>query len=58
MTALSEQAPYAYALPSFTGANTVRDELKALIEKVATDQMSAADAVSAAEATSNAAMQE
>ncbi len=58
LTALSEQAPYAYALPSFTGANTVRDELKALIEKVATDQMSAADAVSAAEATSNAAMQE
>lgn len=58
LTALAEQVSYAYALPSFPGASTVRNELKALAEKVATDQMSAADAVAAAEATSNAAMQE
>lgn len=58
LTALAEQASYAVALPSFTGANTIRNELKAMAEKVATGQMSAADAIAAAEATSNAAMQE
>ncbi len=58
LTALAEQASYAVALPSFTGANTIRNELKAMAEKVATGQMSAADAIAAAEETCNAAMQE
>lgn len=58
LTALGEQIPYAYALPNFTGASTIRSEMKALIEKVSTDQMSAADAVAAAEKISNEAMQE
>lgn len=58
LQALGQQIGYAYALPSFVGANTVRDEIKALVEKAATDQMTAQEAIDAAEAVCNAAMQE
>ncbi len=48
LTALGQQIDYAYVLPSFVGANTVRNEIKALVQQAATGQMSAADAIAAA----------
>lgn len=52
LTALGQQLDYAYVLPAFTGANTVRDEIKFLVQKAATGQMSAAEAIE--EAVENA----
>ena len=48
LSALGEQLDYAYVLPAFTGANTVRDELKFLVQRAASGQMSAADAIAEA----------
>ncbi len=48
LTALGQQLDYAYVLPSFTGANTVRSEIKSLVERAATGQMSAAEAIAEA----------
>ena len=48
LTALGQQLDYAYVLPAFTGANTVRDEIKALVQRAASGQMSAAEAIALA----------
>ena len=45
LAALGEQLDYAYVLPAFTGANTVRNELKFLVQRAASGQMSAAEAI-------------
>lgn len=58
LTSLGQQIDYAYVLPNFVGANAVRNEIKALVEKASTGQMTAQEAVDAAEVVSNAAMQE
>ena len=48
LQALSEQLDYAQILPTFPGADTVRDEIKYLVQKAATGQMSAAQAIAEA----------
>ncbi|MBQ6342312.1 MAG: extracellular solute-binding protein [Anaerolineaceae bacterium] len=56
LNALREQLNYAYVLPSFTGANTVRNEIKYLVQRAATGQMSAAEAIAEAVANCEEAM--
>ena len=48
LAALGEQLDYAYVLPAFTGANTVRNEIKFLVQRAASGQMSAAEAIAEA----------
>ena len=48
LQALGDQLEYAQILPTFPGADTVRDEIKYLVQKAATGQMSAAEAIAEA----------
>ena len=56
LAALGEQIPYAYVVPSFTGADTVRNEIQYLVQRAATGQMSAAEAIAEAVINSEEAM--
>ncbi len=56
LDALRQQLDYAYVLPAFTGANTVRDEIKFLVQRAASGQMSPAEAIAEAVANCEEAM--
>ncbi len=48
LQALSEQMEYAHVLPAFPGADTVRDEIKYLVQRAASGQMTPAEAIAEA----------